>query len=179
MEPHEDSRGWFCEGYRQDSFRGLGIAETFIQDNFSHTEKSGTIRGLHYQEHPYSQSKLFRCVRGSVYDVVVDLRRDSPTYLQWAGFVLCEDRFEWLYIPKGYAHGFQTLCDDCNVHYKVDMAYHPEAEHCIRWNDAQLGILWPLTPVTLSEKDRQGMSIDAYRRIGGNSDADKSIQCLR
>ena len=117
MERHEDFRGWFSEGYQQNQFQKSSVTETFIQDNFSHTEKKGTIRWLHFQARPYSQSRLFRCIRGPAYDVVVDLRRNSPTYLQWAGFELSKDRFEWLYIPKGYAHGFQALCDgrDCAV----------------------------------------------------------------
>ena len=167
MERHDDSRGWFCEGYQQDGFRRLGISNAFVQDNFSHTIKKGTIRGLHFQAEPYSQSKLFRCIRGTVYDVVVDLRKDSPTYLQWAGFELNGDRFEWLYVPKGFAHGFQTLCDSCDVQYKVDQVYRPESERCIRWNDPDLGINWPVPATNLSEKDSQGLSLADFRLSGG------------
>ena len=166
MERHDDPRGWFCEGYHQDIFHPLNVAP-FIQDNYSPTIKKGTIRGMHFQSEPYSQSKLFRCIRGTVYDVVVDLRKDSPTYLQWAGFDLNGDRFEWLYVPKGFAHGFQTLCDSCDVQYKVDTAYHPEAEGCIRWNDPELGINWPVPATNLSEKDSQGLSLADFRLSGG------------
>lgn len=166
MERHDDPRGWFCEGYHQDIFHPLNVAP-FIQDNYSHTIKKGTIRGLHFQSEPYSQSKLFRCIRGTVYDVVVDLRKDSPTYLQWAGFELNGDRFEWLYVPKGFAHGFQTLCDRCDVQYKVDQVYRPESERCIRWNDPELGINWPVPATNLSEKDSQGLSLADFRLSGG------------
>ena len=166
MERHKDPRGWFCEGYRQDIFRQFNIAP-FTQDNYSHTIKKGTIRGLHFQAEPYSQSKLFRCIKGAVYDVVVDLRKDSPTYLQWAGFDLNGDRFEWLYVPKGFAHGFQALCDNCDVQYKVDTVYYPEAEGCIRWNDPELGINWPVPATNLSEKDSQGLSLADFRLSGG------------
>ena len=166
IECHDDHRGWFCEGYRQDTFHQVNTA-SFIQDNYSHTIKKGTIRGLHFQAEPYSQSKLFRCIRGAVYDVVVDLRKDSPTYLQWAGFDLNGDRFEWLYVPKGFAHGFQTLCDNCDVQYKVDIAYHPEVEGCIRWNDSELGVNWPVPATNMSEKDSQGMTLAGFRLYGG------------
>lgn len=166
VERHDDPRGWFCEGYRQDIFHQFNVAP-FMQDNYSHTIKKGTIRGLHFQVEPYSQSKLFRCIRGAVYDVVVDLRKDSSTYLQWAGFDLNGDRFEWLYVPKGFAHGFQTLCDNCDVQYKVDIAYHPEAEGCIRWNDSELGVNWPVPATNMSEKDSQGMTLAGFRLYGG------------
>lgn len=166
IERHDDSRGWFCEGYQQDGFRRLGVSNAFVQDNFSHTIKKGTIRGLHFQAEPYSQSKLFRCICGAVYDVVVDLRKHSSTYLQWAGFELSGDRFEWLYVPKGFAHGFQTLCDNCDVQYKVDAAYHSEAEGCILWNDPELGINWPLSAANLSEKDRQGLTLSEFKLPG-------------
>ena len=167
MECHNDSRGWFCEGYRQDAFQQMNICNVFVQDNFSHTVKRGTIRGLHYQKEPYSQTKLFRCIHGKVYDVVVDLRKDSPTYLKWEGFDLNGDLFEWLYVPKGFAHGFQTLCDSCDVQYKVDTAYHPEAEGCIRWNDPELQIVWPISAVNLSEKDRQGLTLSELKWYRG------------
>lgn len=167
VEHHNDSRGWFCEGYRQDAFHRLGICDVFVQDNFSHTIKKGTIRGLHYQKEPYSQTKLFRCVRGAVYDVVVDLRRDSSTYLQWTAFELTADCFEWIYVPKGFAHGFQALCDGCDVQYKVDEAYCPDSECCIRWNDSTLGINWPISRTILSEKDKQGMLINDFTLTGG------------
>ncbi len=165
-EQHNDSRGWFCEGYRQDTFQQLQIHNVFVQDNFSHTMKKGTIRGLHYQEEPYGQTKLFRCISGTVYDVVVDLRKHSSTYLQWAGFVLSGGRFEWLLVPKGFAHGFQALCDNCDVQYKVDETYHPDAERCICWNDPTLGIVWPVPQAILSAKDKQGMKIAELRHTG-------------
>lgn len=166
VERHDDPRGWFCEGYRQDIFYQFNI-KPFMQDNYSHTIKKGTIRGLHFQAEPYSQSKLFRCIRGTVYDVVVDLRKDSSTYLQWTGFRLSGERFEWLYVPKGFAHGFQTLCDDCDVQYKVDTSHHPEAERCIRWNDPELGINWPVPATNLSKKDCQGLALANFRLSGG------------
>ena len=138
-----------------------------MQDNFSHTIKKGTIRGLHYQKEPYGQVKLFRCIYGAVYYVVVDLQKDSSTCLQWAGFDLNEDRLEWLYVPNGFAHGFQALCDNCDVQYKVDETYHPESEGCIRWNDPELGVNWPVPATNLSEKDSQGLSLADFRLSGG------------
>ena len=159
LEQQSDTRGWFCEGYRKDIFYKAKINDEFVQENYSFTKSEGTIRGLHYQVEPYCQSKLLRCIQGKIFDVVVDLREDSFTYLKWASFVLDGDRFEWLYIPKGFAHGFQTLCDECYIQYLVSEYYHSESERRIRWNDPTLGIEWPISQAILSEKDSRALVI--------------------
>lgn len=154
MDVHMDHRGWFCEGYNKKSFHQLQIRDEFVQDNYSYTQKSGTIRGMHYQAEPYAQSKLFRCITGAVYDVVVDLRPDSPTYRKWKGYQLRGDHFEWLYIPPGFAHGFQSIQDNCLVQYKVNQYFSPEHDRGIRWSDKQINIAWPISNPILSDKDR-------------------------
>lgn len=153
-EVHSDDRGWFCEGYNKESFRKLGINIDFIQDNFSLTKHKGTIRGLHYQHASYEQTKLFRCIKGKVLDVVVDIRVNSPSFFKWKSYELSEEQFAWILVPKGFAHGFQSLTDDCLVQYKVDEYYSKEHDYSIFWNDPHLKIDWPITNPILSEKDK-------------------------
>ncbi|MGL4953588.1 MAG: dTDP-4-dehydrorhamnose 3,5-epimerase [Culicoidibacterales bacterium] len=150
-----DHRGWFMESYNQAGFEAAtGMKIEFIQDNQSFSAQVGTLRGLHYQLAPKSQTKLIRCTRGRIYDVAVDIRPESETYGQWFGIELSEENKKQLLVPKGFAHGFMTLTPDVEVQYKVDELYSPEHDRGIIWNDSSIGIEWPLDvkPV-LSAKD--------------------------
>ena len=148
-----DDRGFFLESYSKKKFEEAGINVDFVQDNHSKSEKRGTLRGMHFQANPHAQAKLLRAVKGSIYDVVVDLRKDSETFGKWEGFRLTADNFQMLFVPRGFAHGFMTLEDNTEVLYKADNFYQPEAEGGIAWNDPELKIDWPIQDPTLSERD--------------------------
>jgi dTDP-4-dehydrorhamnose 3,5-epimerase len=150
-----DSRGWFSETWNAKTSAGNGISEEFCQDNHSLSKPALTLRGLHFQRPPSAQAKLVRCLRGRIFDVAVDIRRDSPTYKQWVGVELSADLGNQLFVPAGYAHGFLTLEPDCEVAYKVDAYYAPESDGGICWNDPELAIVWPLEGAfpNLSDKD--------------------------
>ena len=148
-----DHRGWFVESYTEEKYHKIGIANRFIQDNHSFTREKGTIRGLHFQIHPMAQAKLVRCSRGEIYDVVVDLRRGSPTYKRWTGIAISEQNQWQIYVPKGFAHGFVTLTDDVEVQYKVDEYYSRENDRSIRFDDPELNIDWGVANPILSDKD--------------------------
>jgi dTDP-4-dehydrorhamnose 3,5-epimerase len=154
VEPRvfKDSRGWFFESYSVRNMESQGIRDVFVQDNHSYSEKKGVIRGLHYQAPPMDQSKLVRCTRGSIMDVAVDIRFHSPTYAKWFGVVLSADNRKQLYIPRGFAHGFLTLEDGCEVQYKVDRFYSPEHDRCIRYDDRDIGVQWGVESPLLSDK---------------------------
>lgn len=150
-----DSRGFFVESYSERDFQAAGLCATFVQDNHSYSSQKGVLRGLHYQTQPHTQTKLVRVTRGAVYDVVLDLRKSSPSFGKWEGFELSAENFRMLWIPQGFAHGFCTLSDDVEFFYKNDRFYTPAAEGGILWNDPDLAIAWPLPdsgPV-LSDKD--------------------------
>lgn len=155
-----DSRGWFCESYKQNEIEEiLGMPPfnfNFIQDSQSLSVQAGTIRGLHYQEDPFAQTKLVQVLHGSIYDVIVDIRPNSETFGQWQGFMLSDRGAEQLLVPKGFAHGFYTLLDNTRVMYKVDAPYSKTHDKGIAWNDEDLAIDWfyNLNPI-LSDKDRQ------------------------
>lgn len=155
MEPkvYGDDRGFFVESYK---WAGGSAAEAgpFVQDNHSYSKEAGTVRGLHYQLAPKAQTKLVRVLTGAIYDVVVDLRRGSPTYGAWQGFILTPRNFRQLLVPKGFAHGFCTLVPDTEVLYKVDEYYSKEHDRGIAWDDPELGIDWPFRTPVLSDKDR-------------------------
>ena len=138
----------------KEKYKDLGIDIDFIQHNHSFTEKSGTLRGLHFQNHPHTQSKLVRCTKGAVLDVAVDLRKDSPTYKQWIAVELTEKNKRKLFIPKGFAHGFLTLTDDTEFQYKVDNYYNKEAERTVRFNDPEIGVDWGHSDPILLERDK-------------------------
>lgn len=150
----DDRRGWFFESYNQRDFAAAGIDLAFVQDNQSKSCR-GTLRGLHFQMPPYAQAKLVRVLQGKIYDVIVDLRHDSPTYRQWDGVVLSAENHLMLFIPKGFAHGFCVLSETAEVFYKCDDFYAPAASRGIIWNDPDLGIAWPVTDPVLSDKDRE------------------------
>lgn len=164
IEPvvHGDNRGFFMESYNQATFNKYGINTVFVQDNHSLSAEVGVLRGLHYQLNPAAQSKLVRVISGEIFDVVVDIRRNSPTFGQWEGFVLSGSNKCQLLIPQGFAHGFCTLVPNCEIIYKVDQYYSPEHDRGIAWNDPALGIDWPTSTPILSEKDgKQPILADA------------------
>jgi len=156
IEPQvfRDNRGFFLEFYSEKKFKDAGISTVFLQDNHSMSAKKGVLRGLHFQFPPHTQTKLIRVTRGSVYDVVVDLRKKSSTFGQWEGFELSGDNFKMLYIPEGFAHGFCTLEDNTEFIYKNNAFYAPSFEGGIRWNDPDLSINWPVDIPCLSDKDK-------------------------
>ncbi len=157
-EVFEDERGYFFESFNQKKFNELtGLDITFVQDNHSKSER-GTLRGLHYQSPPKAQGKLVRVIQGEVFDVVVDIRKSSPTFGKWMGEILSADNKKQLWIPEGFAHGFMTLSDTAEFAYKTTNYYAPELEQCIAWDDPTLGIHWPLEAalVKMSIKDMQG-----------------------
>ena len=149
----DDDRGWFTESYNKERFVNFGLDADFIQDNHSYSKKKGTLRGIHFQNNPKAQAKLVRCTKGSILDVVVDLRKGSDTYKKWISCELSDKNKKQLYIPKGFGHGFVTLEDDVEVQYKVDEYYSKEHDRCIRFNDPALNIDWGVDNPILSEKD--------------------------
>ncbi len=157
IEPRvfSDCRGFFMETYKESEFRAAGITENFSQDNHSLSSK-GVLRGLHFQSDPHAQGKLVRVVSGSVWDVAVDLRSNSPSYMKWFGLELSAENMKMMYIPPGFAHGFLTLEDNTNFLYKCTAEYAPESDGGVRWNDPDIAVKWPLeegmTP-EVSEKD--------------------------
>lgn len=155
VEVHQDHRGFFMESYNKHKFEAAGINYNFIQDNHSLSVEAGTLRGLHYQLDPKAQTKLVRVVAGSIYDVVVDLRKSSPTFGQWIGVILSKANKRQLLVPKGFAHGFCTIESNTQVFYKVDEYYSPEHDRGIFWNDDDLAIDWPVRTPILSDKDNK------------------------
>jgi dTDP-4-dehydrorhamnose 3,5-epimerase len=150
----EDDRGYFARAWCRNEFAAVGVDFDPVQANMSGSRKRGTVRGLHYQVAPHEEAKLIRCVRGAVFDVIVDLREGSPTYGQWTGAELTADNKRALLVPRGFAHAYQTLADDSEVIYFVSAFYAPGAEKGLRWNDPGIGIEWPITEgVTVSDKD--------------------------
>ncbi|MBN1129199.1 MAG: dTDP-4-dehydrorhamnose 3,5-epimerase [Chitinispirillaceae bacterium] len=150
---HADHRGFFLESYTRDTFAARGIVAAFVQDNHSRSVQKGVLRGLHFQLPPFSQSKLIRATAGAIFDVVVDLRKGSPTFGRWEGFELSAANFLMLFVPAGCAHGFCTLSENSEVQYKVDVPYAPSHDSGIRWNDPDIGIRWPVETPVLSKKD--------------------------
>jgi len=157
LEPvvHGDHRGFFMESYNKAVMQQLGIKYNFIQDNQSLSAEAGVLRGLHYQLNPKAQTKLIRVLAGAIYDVILDVRKSSPTFGQWVAVILSESNKRQLLIPKGFAHGFCTLVPNTQVLYKVDEYYSPENDRGILWNDPALAIDWPVSEPLLSDKDRR------------------------
>ena len=148
-----DNRGWFAETYSKEKFKQLGIDVEFIQDNHSFSAQKGVLRGLHFQQPPMAQTKLVRCTRGEILDVAVDIRQGSPTYKKWVAIKLTEENKRQLFLPKGFAHGFVTLTDNVEVHYKVDEYYSPENDRGICYDDPEINVDWGIDDPILSEKD--------------------------
>lgn len=161
VEPRliKDKRGWFCETYNSKDFEKKGINVKFKQDNHSFSLVKGVLRGLHYQKEPFPQTKLVRCTKGRIWDVAVDLRETSLTYLQWFGLELSEKNHKMLFIPQGFAHGFVTLEENCEVQYKVDNIYDSELDSAIKYDDEDINVNWPLKEVILSDKDKNAPAL--------------------
>ena len=149
-----DSRGFFMETYKRSEFEQNGIPWDFVQDNYSRSSQRGVLRGLHYQKDPKAQGKLVLPIRGAIFDVAVDVRKGSPTYGEWVGVELSDENHRMLYVPAGFAHGFCTLSDVADVLYRQTGYYSPEHDRCFAWNDADIGIEWPIADPILSERDQ-------------------------
>lgn len=153
-EKKEDNRGFFARVYCSEEFRKRGLADRMVQCNLSYSKKAGTLRGMHYQVPPFAEAKLIRCIYGAIYDAMIDLRPSSPTYRKWMGVKMSASHRQLLYVPDGFAHGFQTLADHTEVFYQISAPFTPEAERGIRWNDPAFGIRWPLSVSAISGKDQ-------------------------
>jgi dTDP-4-dehydrorhamnose 3,5-epimerase len=155
LVPSADERGFFARLWNRDDFAARGLVGSFVQCNDSFSARRGTLRGLHYQIAPYEEVKLARCISGAVFDVVVDVRPESATYLRWFGAELSAEDRRMLYVPAGCEHGYLTLADDCEVIYATSGVHHPASERGLRWNDPAIGIDWPISEdLTMSAKDR-------------------------
>ena len=153
LEPYSDDRGWFARFYCEKEFERIGHTKKWVQLNHSTTYNKGALRGMHYQLPPYREIKMVRCIAGAVYDVIIDIRKDSATFLQWFGAELSAANKRMLYIPEGFAHGFQCLTDNCELIYHHTEFYTPNAEGGIRFDDPAVNINWPLPAGVLSARD--------------------------
>ena len=156
IEPErlEDERGFFARTFCQKEFEAHGLNPRMVQCNISYNKHKGTLRGMHYQAAPMAEAKLVRCTRGAIYDVIIDLRPESPTYCQWLAEELNAENSKMIYIPEGFAHGFQTIEGDTEVFYQMSEFYSPEHARGVRWDDSAFGIEWPLDMKMISEKDK-------------------------
>lgn len=160
LEKQGNQRGFFARVFCEHEFGDQGLVTRFVQVNNSLSAERGTLRGMHYQLPPRGETKLVRCIRGALYDVILDLRPDSPAFGKSFGAELTADNRRMMYVPKGFAHGFLTLMDDTEAFYFTDEFYAPELERGVRWDDPRFGIQWPMGPVVLSEKDRNHRDFD-------------------
>jgi dTDP-4-dehydrorhamnose 3,5-epimerase len=149
----EDERGFFARAFCRQEFIDAGLEPLVEQANISFNHKAGTLRGFHYQLEPNAETKFIRCYRGAIWDVIVDLRPESPTYLKWFGAELTEDNRTAMYVPRNFAHAYITLTDKAEVMYQVSTAYTPGAERGLRWDDPAIGVEWPIPPAVISDKD--------------------------
>ena len=171
LKPNIDERGFFMRTLDQQLFEEAGINRNWVQENHSRSVKKGIIRGLHFQFPPFSETKLVRCIRGSILDVFVDLREGSETFGRWDSIELSEENNKMILIPRGFAHGFCTMSEICEVLYKVDNYYNKEAESGMIWNDPDLAINWPVNHPVLSAKDNRNMTLQEFISSHG------SIRC--
>jgi dTDP-4-dehydrorhamnose 3,5-epimerase len=153
LEKREDDRGFFARVFCQNEFKDHGLEPNMVQANMSTNPKKGTLRGMHRQVDPHQEVKVVRCTKGAIYDVIVDLRKDSPTYKQWFGIELTDENYKMLYVPKDFAHGYLSLKDNSEVMYLVSEFYTPGAESGLRYNDPAFDIKWPIPIEVISEKD--------------------------
>jgi dTDP-4-dehydrorhamnose 3,5-epimerase len=154
IEPSEDERGFYARSFDAREFEDRGLFTAFVEAGISRNSRRGTVRGMHMQLEPHAQAKLVRCTRGSIHDVIVDLRAGSPTHGRWLATRLNSSDGNQLYVPEGFVHGFQTLEDDVEVTYQLSDHYDPGAEFGVRWNDPRFGIEWPIDGVVISDRDR-------------------------
>lgn len=164
IEPErlEDERGFFARTWCQREFEARGLNTRLVQCNISFNKKKGTLRGMHYQAKPYEEAKLVRCTLGAIYDVIIDLCPDSPTFKQWVAVELNAENRKMFYIPEGMAHGFQTLADNTEVFYQMSEFYYPDYARGIRWNDPSLGIEWPIKQIIISSRDKSYPIFQSY-----------------
>jgi dTDP-4-dehydrorhamnose 3,5-epimerase len=160
LDRKEDARGYFARAFCQQEFKDRGLKPVIAQGNIAYNRRKGTIRGMHFQYPPAAETKLVRCVRGAILDIIVDLRPDSPTYLQHVAVELTEDNQRALYVPERFAHGYQVLLDDTYTSYSVGEFYTPADEYGILYNDPRLGLQWPLPVTVVSEKDQKFTPLD-------------------
>lgn len=160
LEPYSDERGWFARTYCKKEFAAIGHDKEWVQMNHSFTVDKGTVRGMHFQHPPFSEIKMVRCIAGAVLDVIVDIRKDSPTFLQHINVSLSADNKKMIYIPHGFAHGFQTLEDNTELIYHHSEYYQPGVEGGLRYNDKALNIQWPLSIQNISERDTNHSLLD-------------------
>jgi dTDP-4-dehydrorhamnose 3,5-epimerase len=154
IDPIRDERGFFARSWCQREFAAQGLHLGWVQCNISFNRKRGTLRGMHYQVAPYAEAKLIRCTRGAIYDVIIDLRPDSPTFKRWVAVELTADNRRMLYVPEGFGHGFQTLGDDTEVFYQMSQFYAPDYGRGVRWDDPAFAISWPAERRIISDRDR-------------------------
>ncbi len=162
-EPHRDERGYFARMFCEDEFANEGLVSRFPQTSHSFNARAGTVRGMHFQQEPHAETKLVRCIRGAIFDVVVDLRQDQPTCGSWIGFELSAENACALYIPEGLAHGFQTLADESEVAYAITPKFQPGAGAGIRWDDPAVRVKWKLPVAVISDKDRTWPLLESAR----------------
>lgn len=162
LEKREDDRGFFARTFCVDEFQNQTLATQFVQCNTSYNHKAGTLRGLHFQYPPYMETKLVRCIVGEIFDVLVDLRPNSPTYKQWYGERLTQENRIALYVPRGFAHGYQALTDGCEVFYMVDNVYSAPHAMSLAYNDPDIGVSWPMKDVILSNQDEKAPNLRTF-----------------
>jgi dTDP-4-dehydrorhamnose 3,5-epimerase len=160
VQPHDDERGFFARSWCQREFEARGMMSRFVQCSISGNRAKGTLRGMHYQIAPHAEAKLVRCTAGAIYDAIIDLRPDSPTFKQHFGVVLSARNHRALYVPEGFAHGFLTLEENSEVLYQISEFYEPAAARGVRWNDPAFGISWPAEVTVISERDRTYADFD-------------------
>ena len=175
IERHEDERGFFARSWCEREFRAHGLNPRLAQCSISFNRKRGTLRGMHYQVAPHEEAKIVRCTGGAIYDVIIDLRPDSPTFTRWFGMELSAENRRMLYVPEGFAHGFQTLEVDSEVFYQISEFYAPDSARGVRWNDPHFGIIWPLAVEAISDKDRLCKDFDP-RLITGTTTSERKAQ---
>ncbi len=161
LEPHRDERGFFARSFCRDEFAARGLSPVVAQCNVSWNARAGTLRGMHYQLAPSAEAKLVRCTAGAIWDAIVDLRPDSPTFRRWTARELSAEDRGALYVPEGFAHGFLTLRDETEVFYQMSASYAPARARGFRWDDPAIGIAWPAAPAVISEADR---ALGCFRR---------------
>lgn len=160
ITPFQDDRGWFGRTYCEREFKSIGISASWVQHNQSYSAHKGTLRGMHYQLPPFAEMKLVRCIGGKVFDVIIDLRKNSNTFLKWFGIELSAENKKMIFIPEGFAHGFQTLSDHCELIYHHSQFYTPEAEAGINYKDGRIKIAWPIEVTCISNKDNHHPVVD-------------------
>lgn len=154
LEKIEDERGFFARSWDKEIFEKRGLDSNLVQCNISFNKKKGTVRGMHFQKYPHEETKLIRCVKGNVFEVLIDIREKSESFHKWTFVELSEKKSEMLYVPKGFALGFQTLSDDTELLYQMSEYFHQESSGGIKWDDPKIGIKWPLECTVISEKDK-------------------------